>query len=116
MNPSDKQRYYAPAAKDTPASEVDLAKAELTARLLDAGFPADDVLKADLQLAFPAGRPDWDAVKAQIAGLRGIRNTVLVAEMPRHPPMRTMSSVAEGIHPSREMFTNTTKRTPPEEL
>jgi hypothetical protein len=42
---------------------------------------------------------DWDRLKAELEAEGGIRHKFLVAEMPRHPPIRLMTGVSESIEP-----------------
>lgn len=46
---------------------------------------------------------DWEGLKTELAKFP-IKNTTLIAEMPRFPPPRILSSIPEGIHPDRNMF------------
>jgi hypothetical protein len=58
--------------------------------------PVTDGLRASLDAAEGY---DWDALRAAIDLGGGLRNTVLMAEIPRHPPIRVMRSVSEGVEP-----------------
>lgn len=44
---------------------------------------------------------DWDALRAAIDTQGGIRNTRMMGELPLHPPIRLLRSVADGIEPLR---------------
>lgn len=49
-------------------------------------------------------RRDWDKVREQVEANGDIRNTHLVAEMPRHPPARVLTGSTEGVYPLKNEF------------
>lgn len=49
---------------------------------------------------------DWKnlSIKLKSKMRHKLTNKTIVAVMPTHPPARIMTSFAEGIYPTREMF------------
>lgn len=98
MNPKDKQRYHAPASQPEGAASPEVLTDELRAA-------AQAAAELDAQNSAPTGALDWSMLSKELALHGGVRNRVLVAEMPMHPPIRLMSSISDGIYPVRSLLT-----------
>lgn len=65
-------------------------------------------LKGEALYEFPADETklDWEGLRESIRRSGGIRNTSIIAKMPKEDPIRVMDGQTHGIHPVREWMNN----------